>query len=161
VSRADRIIGASALALLVVLFGFKWYGGSASSSSGDVSVGASLNGWHSFLNSRWVWLATIVVAFADLAIAAGVLHVRSPFPPAAAVAALGACSMLLIAYRIAHHPSGSASGSIGGIHYSASYGIRAGIWLALAAAAGVTIGGVLSLQEHSRRRAERFGGPAG
>jgi hypothetical protein len=154
VRSADRIVGAGALALLAALFLFKWYGGSATSSSGDVSVGASLNGWHSFLNSRWVWLATIVVAFAHVAIGAGLIRSRSSVAPGAAVAVLGALSTLLIAYRIAHHPSGSASGTIGGLRYSASYGIKIGIWLGLLAAIGITIGGLLSLREGLRANGE-------
>jgi hypothetical protein len=158
--QADRIVGASAFALFVVLFLFKWYGGSASSSLGNVSVGASLNGWHSFHDSRWVWLITIVVALAVVASRAGVLTLRSPVSLSVVVAALGALSTGLIAYRILHHPSGAASGSIAGIHYSASYGIKIGIWLALLAAAGITYGGYLGIREEGGSRADPRSGDA-
>jgi hypothetical protein len=144
--RADRIIGASAIAFFVFLFFFKWYGASASSSLG-ASIGHSLNGWHSFHNSRWIWLLTIVVALGAVAVSAGVVQLHSPVPLGAVVAALGALSTALVLYRIVHHPSGGTSGTFGGVHYSASYGIRIGIWLGLIAAAGIAYGGYVALRE--------------
>jgi hypothetical protein len=145
-STAYRIIGASAIALFVFLFFFKWYGGSASSSLGT-SISGSLNGWHSFHNSRWVWLLTIVVALLAVAIYARVLELPSPVPMSAIVAALGGLSTVLVAYRIVHHPSGASSGTIAGVHYSASYGIKLGIWLGLLAAAGIAYGGYLAMRD--------------
>jgi hypothetical protein len=54
---------------------------------------------------------------------------------------------VLVAYRIVHHPSGASSGTIAGVHYSASYGIKLGIWLALLAAAGIAHGGYLAMRD--------------
>ncbi len=144
--RADRIIGASAAAFLIVLFFVKWYRGSASSSLG-AAIDHSLNGWHSFHHSRWVWLLTIVVSLAAVASSAGVLRVGRRLPVSALVTVLGALSTVLVLYRIVHHPSGSSSGTFAGGSYSSSYGIEIGIWLALIAAAGITYGGALAMRD--------------
>src|SRR2546423_1291890 len=141
--RADRIIGAGAVAFFIFLFLFKWYGGSASSSIGGISFSSSVNGWHAFHNSRWIWLITIIVALGLVSITATQRELRSPVQLSVVVAALGALSTLLILYRIVHHPSGAASGTIAGVHYSSSYGIKIGIWLGLIAAGVVTYGGYL------------------
>lgn len=142
--RSDLIIGSGAIALFVFLFFFKWFG--LSTSAGGISVGHSVNGWHIFTTSRWVWLITIVVAMGAV-----VQHGRQRDPsllvqPSAIVAALGALSTLLILYRIVHHPSGSGSEGAGVNRYSYSFGIELGIWLGLLAAAIITYGGYLAMR---------------
>ena len=146
-SRSDRIIGASAIAFLIFLFLFKWYGVSSSASIGGISYSYSANGWHTFTDSRWVWILTIAVALAAVAASAGVFELKSQLQPAAIVAGLGALSAVLILYRILHHPSAGVSGTIGGVHFSASAGIKIGIWLGLIAALGVAYGGYLAMQD--------------
>jgi hypothetical protein len=143
--RSDRIIGASAIFFFIFLFFFHWYGYSSNATSiGGVNVGASFsaNGWHSFTNSRWIWLITIIVALVAVAVASGALKFESPVQLSVVVAALGALSTLLILYRIIHHPTASAS--FGGFH--ASVGIKIGIWLGLIASAALTYGGYLGMQ---------------
>jgi hypothetical protein len=149
--RADRLAGGGAIALFIVMFFFKWYGGSASSSTvgsvSGLSFSASFSGWHTFTDSRWIWLLTIIVALLAVAVAAGALRLESPIELGVLVAGLGALSTLLILYRIVHHPSGGVSSSVGAIHYSYSYGIKLGIWLGLIAAAIITYGGWLAMQD--------------
>jgi hypothetical protein len=142
--RADQIIGASAIAFFIFLFVFHWYGGSSNTPLGHVSAGD--NGWHTFTNSRWIWLITIIVALIAVAKTAGVLDFQSPVSLSAVVAGLGALSTILILYRIIHHPSGGVNETIAGVHYSASYGIKIGIWLGLIAAAALTYGAYLAMQ---------------
>lgn len=143
--RSDQIIGGSAIALFIFMFFFHWLGGSSSSSLGGVSGGS--NGWHSFTISRWIWLITIIVALVAVAVAGGALKLQSPVQLSVIVAGLGALSTALIFYRIVHHPHGGVSGSIGGVHYSTSYGIKIGIWLGLIAAGALTYGGYLAMQD--------------
>jgi hypothetical protein len=143
--RCDQIIGASAIFFFIFLFFFHWYGYSSNATSIDgVNVGASFsaNGWHTFTNSRWIWLITIIVALVAVAVASGALKFESPVQLSVVVTALGALSTLLILYRIIHHPTASAS--FGGFH--ASVGIKIGIWLGLIAAAALTYGGYLAMQ---------------
>jgi hypothetical protein len=152
--RSDRIIGISAIAFFVFLFFFKWYGVSSSSSIGGVSYSDSANGWHTFTNSRWIWIITIIVALAAVAISAGVFELQSPVQRGVLVAGLGALSSILILYRILDHPSAGTSGTIAGVHYSASVGIKIGIWLGLIAALGVTYGGYLGMQDEGTSLAD-------
>jgi hypothetical protein len=144
--RSDQIVGGSAIAFFIFLFFFHWYGYSSNGASVDgVNVGGasfSANGWHSFTNSRWIWLITIIVALVAVAVASGALKFESPVQLSVVVTGLGALSTLLILYRIVHHPTASAS--FGSFHVSV--GIKIGIWLGLIAAAGITYGGYLGMQ---------------
>jgi hypothetical protein len=143
--RSDRIIGIGAVLFFVFLFFFKWYGFSSNAQSIDgVNVGGdfSFNGWHTFTNSRWIWLITIIVALGAVAVSMGTLKLNSPVQPGVLVAGLGALSSLLIVYRILDHPTASAS--FGGVH--TSVGIKIGIWLGLIAAVAITYGGYLGMQ---------------
>jgi hypothetical protein len=151
--RGDRIIGIGAVALFIFLFFFKWYGYSSNAPSiagVNISSSLSIDGWHAFQNSRWIWLITIIVALGAVAIASGALAFKSPLQPGVLVAGLGALSTLTILYRIIHHPTASAS--YGAFH--ASVGIKIGIWLGLIAAAAITYGGYLSMQDEGTSLAD-------
>jgi hypothetical protein len=144
--RPDRIMVSGALALFVCMFFFKWYGFSTSLSNvGGVNLqaSASYDGWHAFTVSRWIWLLTIIVALAVVALRAGWLTLELPLPPAVVVTAAGCLSSALVVYRILDHPAVSAN--FAGVH--ASVGIKLGIWLGLLAAAAITYGGYLAMQE--------------
>jgi hypothetical protein len=136
--RSERISSISAIALLICMFLFKWYGVSVSGVAG-IDISESRSGWDVFTNSRWVWLITIIVALAGAAITTGALEFQSPIEPAPVTAGLGALSTLLILYRIVHHPLAD----VAGFHA----GIKIGIWLALIAAGGIAYGGYLAMQE--------------
>jgi hypothetical protein len=145
--RGDWITGGGAVAFFVFLFFFDWYG---ASYKGPASIGGpvgSLNytGWHTFTDSRWIWLITIVVALCAVALVASERKLDIPLSVGTIVAGLGALSTLLILYRIVHHPSGGASFAGG----SFSYGIKLGIWLGLIAAAATTYGGYLTMSEEA------------
>jgi hypothetical protein len=162
--RSDQIIGAGAVLFFIFLFFFDWYGISSNVASVDgVNVGGSFsyNGWHTFTNSRWIWLLTIIVALVAVALRAGLFDFESPVQPAVVVLVLGALSCVLIIYRIVHHPTFNAS--FGGVH--TSVGIKIGIWLGLIAAAAITYGGYLAMQDEGASladvRAQAGGGVSG
>lgn len=150
--RADWIVGGGAVALFIFMFFFKWFGGSVSGTvaGGGVSAGNSSTGWDTFTNSRWIWLITIIVALGSVVLVAGQRKLDSPVQPSVVVAGLGALATLLILYRIVHHPHASASYGT----FKASYGIKIGIWLGLIAAAAVTYGGYLQMQEEGTSLAD-------
>jgi hypothetical protein len=152
--RSDQIIGVSAILFFVFLFIFKWYGVSSSSSVSGVSFSSSANGWNTFHNSRWLWIITIIVALGAVAVSAGLLNLKSPVQLGVLVTGLGALSAIFILYRIFDHPSAGASGTIAGVHYSASAGIKIGIWLGLIAAVGLTYGGYLAMQDEGTSLAD-------
>jgi hypothetical protein len=141
--RADQVVGGGAIAFFIFLFFFKWLGFSSNTPLGGIN--ASSNGWHSFSNSRWIWLITIIVALGVVFVTATQRQIQSPVSLGAIVAGLGALSTVLILYRIFKHPSGGQSGTVAGVHYGYSYGIKIGIWLGLIAAAAVTYGGYLKM----------------
>jgi hypothetical protein len=145
--RSDQVTGVGAIALLIFLFVFKWYGVSSSSSVGGASFSASANGWNAFTNSRWLWIITIIAALAAVWMKVAQRELQLPVQPGVIVAGLGALSTIFILYRIINHPTAGASGTIAGVHYSASAGIKIGIWLGLIAAAAITYGGYLAMQE--------------
>jgi hypothetical protein len=151
--RSDQIVGGGAIALFIFLFFFKWYGYSSNAPSiagVNVNSSYSIDGWHAFQNSRWIWIITIIVALGTVAIASGALELKSPVQLGVLVAGLGALSTLTILYRIIHHPTASAS--FGSFH--ASVGIKIGIWLGLIAAAGITYGGYLGMQDEGTSLAD-------
>jgi len=143
--RADQIVGGSAIAFFIFLFFLLWYGGNASTPLGGTSGGE--NGWHAFTNSRWIWLIAIVVALVAVARRAGALSFETPVSFSAIVGFFGALSTVLILYRIVHHPHASASATIAGVRYSASYGIKIGIWLGLIACVALTYGAYLAMRD--------------
>lgn len=139
---ADWIVAAGAVALFVFVFFFDWFGGGISGllpGSHISGATSSTTGWQTFASSRWIWLATILVALGSALAAAAAYRLDGPVQLGALTAGLGAVSSALIVYRIVHHPSESLS--IGRLH--ASYGIKIGIWLGLVAALMLTFGGYL------------------
>jgi hypothetical protein len=145
---------AGAVALFVFVFFLPWFGGGVSGLSPDShvrGVNVSATGWETYTSSRWIWLATIVLALGS-ALATAVGHrFDGPLRPVALAAGLGALSCALIVYRIAHHPS--ATVNVGRLH--TFYGIEFGIWLGLLAAIAVTIGGCLQALAEARPPVER------
>lgn len=145
---ADWLVGVGSVALFVFVFFFDWYGGSVTGlAAGSRISGASESstGWQTFTSSRWLWLATIVIALGSAVAAALAYRLDGPVQLGALTAGLGAVSSALIVYRIAHHPSASVSAG----HLTVSFGIRFGIWLGLIAALAVTIGGYLQERERA------------
>jgi hypothetical protein len=147
----DRIVALAALALFVFLFFFHWYGGTIEGlPAGSHISGATISssGWDVFTSSRWVWLATIVVALGAVLARSAAYRLEGPVQLGAVVFGLGVLSSVLILYRIIHHPGVSASGH--GLHIQ--YGIKFGIWLGFAAALAIAAGGYLQLLAEAKER---------
>lgn len=142
--RGDRLQGAGALVLFVCLFFVPWWGITTTTPAGTVS--SSLNGWHTFTNSRWLWLLTVVAVAIHVVRRAGGRPPAWSISPAAVLGALGGLSAVLILFRILDHPSGS-TGELLGFGYAASAGIKVGIWGALGGAIAITCGSYLQFGE--------------
>jgi hypothetical protein len=146
---ADRLVAVGALALALFMFAFDWFGENIHGTlpGSNLSAGGSLTGWQAFTISRWIWLATVLVALASVLIRASSAQLPSSVKPGSVVALLGTVSVVLILYRIVHHPA--ASGGFAGFHVS--LGIEIGIWLGLIAAVAIAMGGYLQLRAETTR----------
>jgi hypothetical protein len=144
--RADQVIAGGGIAFFIFLFFFKWWGVSYSGAFNGVHVGGgfSYSGWHTYSDSRWIWIITIIVALASVVLVALQRKLELPIQPGVIVAGLGLLSVIFIVYRII---SPIGSGSVSSIYGGASAGNKIGIYLGLISAAVVTYGGYLSMQD--------------
>jgi hypothetical protein len=88
VLRGELISAVAALALLVFMFVFAWYG--LAGIPGRSAVVATENGWHGLTIVRWLILLTIAVTL-------GANRIRNG---SALVAGLGTLTALLLTYRV-------------------------------------------------------------
>jgi hypothetical protein len=114
----------SGLGLLVFSF-LPWY------STGGENVTA----WQAFSVIDLVIAAAAVAGLSVGIFALGRISVSYPVAGSSATAGLGALALVLIAYRLINPPG------------SEDVDREIGAWLGLVAAAGVTIGGYLGMQE--------------
>jgi hypothetical protein len=124
VASAELVVAVSGLGLLVISF-LPWY-----SFQGD-----SATAWQAF---SVVDLVIGAAAIAGLSVGISVLgriSVSYPVAGSAVAAGLGGLALLLIAYRLINPPGGDGVDR------------EIGAWLGLVAAAGVTYGGYLGMQE--------------
>ena len=139
-----RISGGSAILLFVFMF-FRWYG---------ISVQSNLLGYLSLFDdggNAWQTLDVLPI-FLALVIAVTVgatllrlsrLNWEPPVSPGVAVCVLGGFAALLILIRIVFPPG------LGGKFesYTIDVNLKAGIFLALAAACGIAYGGYRAMRE--------------
>jgi hypothetical protein len=147
--RADRVMGAGALALLILLF-VKWYEVTIRLGSvhGLLVADENLTGWSAFTHARWVWLATIIVTLGAVALTLRGTKLELGVRTGSVVLGMGALSSALIVYRIAHHPVAHEQSRGARIVYAES--LEIGIWLALVAALAITYGGYLAMRSEAR-----------
>jgi hypothetical protein len=108
----------------------------------DIGAGFARSGWQAFTDSRWIWLATVVLALATVAASGDGMGRWAAAGPRALLAALAGISVALIAYRVVHHqPSGSGAG----VAFHAAGAVRGGIWFGLAAACAIGAGACVAL----------------
>lgn len=88
----------AALALLIVMFAFEWYG--VDGIPGKSEVSTVENGWHGLTIVRWVMLLTIAVTLGSLLRNAARGEGRGRAATGAAIAGLGAVTSLLLIYRV-------------------------------------------------------------
>jgi hypothetical protein len=125
VLRLGELVGAvSGLGMLVVSF-LPWY------SAG----GEKATAWQSFGGIDLVMAAAAIAALSVAIVVVTRLSVSYPVAGSAVSALFGGLALILIAYRLINPPGG------------ADVGREIGPWLGLVAAAGVTLGGYLGLQE--------------
>jgi hypothetical protein len=137
------IAGGAGILLILSLF-LEWYNVSAKTAFVDASQGVS--GWEAlgFIDILLFLIGAIAVAIA-ITKALNVLPKQLPASPGLILLGLGGLALLLVLFRLLSIPDNGA-GSIPGVDVGRSFGV----FVALLAAAGVTVGGWLSWNEEGK-----------
>jgi hypothetical protein len=153
----EKIAAVSAIALLLIMFIFDWFGLKA--SAGGFSAEGARNAWGSYGFIDIVLFVTFLAALGTAYLSASQQNVNLPVAASALVAGLGIISVILIIISIISPPDFGVSGD--GIDHTR----KIGVWLGLIAAAGVAYGGWRAMQEEGTsfgaqrdRLQDRYGG---
>ena len=154
-TQGEKIAGGSGIALILIMFIFKWFGLKA--GVGGFAFEGSRNAWGSYGFIDIVLFITVVAAVGLAAIKASDADLGLPVAASAIVAGLGVLSVVLIIISIISPPDFGADLSGTGIDHTR----KIGVWLGLIAAIGVAYGGWRAMQEEGTSfgdEAGRFGG---
>ena len=147
-SNGERIAGVAAILLLIFMF-FHWFGVKAVNTSPLLfaiqSVLPGKNAWKALEVIPVVLLITILATLTVAVLRLTDSLRKDSAPVNAVVAILGLASVLLILYRIIDPPVFDVEPTI-----TIEGAVQFPIFLALAAAAGITVGGFLALREERR-----------
>ena len=155
-TQGEKIAGVSGIALILIMFIFKWFGLKVG-VTGFGSVEGSRNAWGSYGFIDIVLFITVVAAVGLAVIKASEAEAGLPVAAGAIVAGLGILSVVLIIISIISPPDFGA-GDISGVDHTR----KIGVWLGLIAAIGVAYGGWRTMQEEGTSfggEADRFRGP--
>ena len=142
----EKIAGASGLALILIMFIFKWFGlelnGDLGAGFSGVDLG-SRNAWGSYGFIDIVLFITVVAAVSLALISASDSEVGLPVAVSTVVAGLGILSVVLIVISIVSPPDFGLDLSGTAVDHTR----KIGVWLGLLAAIGVAYGGWRAMQE--------------
>ncbi|MEX2106747.1 MAG: hypothetical protein WD810_07590 [Solirubrobacterales bacterium] len=151
-SRGEQIAGLAGLVLILVMFLFAWYGV-------DVSGVSGFDAFDAF--DDWVNIILVFTAFAAMSLALfGSDVARASIPLSVIATVLGGISAVVILIYIIS-PPGIGGGEAG---IEIDLGRKFGVWLGLASAIGVALGGFMAMQEEGasfQQTADRLGGGPG
>jgi hypothetical protein len=139
----ELISATSALLLLALLFGTKWYGvaGVPDPSAARPAISTAENGWDGLTLVRWVIVATIAAALGSVFLHASQRGHGTKTDTSRVVTGLGALSSILLAYRVLIVlPEGNKV-----------IDQKLGAFLGLLCALGVALGGYGSIGEYRTR----------
>ncbi len=143
VRRGEMIAAVSALALLLIMFIFQWFGNDAGGA----------NAWESFSLIDIILFLTILAAIGAAVMAANAQSVNLPVALSAIVTALGVLSVLLILFRIIDPPDFGVGDAIDqaeafGVDVGdVEIGRKIGVFLGLLAALGIAYGGFEAMRD--------------
>jgi len=155
-TQGEKIAGGSGIALILIMFIFKWFGLKA--GVGGFAFEGSRNAWGSYGFIDIVLFISVVAAAGLAALKASDADVGLPVAASAIVAGLGVLSVVLIIISIISPPDFGADLSGTGIDHTR----KIGVWLGLIAAIGVAYGGWRAMQEEGTGyggEADRFRAP--
>lgn len=159
-TQGEKIAGASAIALILIMFIFKWFGLEISGSAGafEFSTEGSENAWGSYGFIDIVLFITVAAAIGLALVSASQTEVGLPVAASAIVAGLGILSVVLIIFSILSPPDFGVDIEGSGVDQTR----KIGVWLGLIAAIGVAYGGWRAMQEEHTsfgEQADRFREP--
>jgi hypothetical protein len=162
-TQGEKIAGVSGIALLLIMFIFKWFGleiGSVAVPDFGVIGGGeeTRNAFGSYGFIDIILFITVAAAIGLALISASQTEVGLPVAASAIVAGLGILSVVLIIISIISPPDFGVDLSGTGIDQTR----KIGVWLGLIAAIGVAYGGWRAMQEEGTsfgEEADRFRGP--
>jgi hypothetical protein len=159
-TQGEKIAGVSGVALILIMFIFKWFGLEVSGSTGgfEFSAGGSENAWGSYGFIDIVLFITVAAAIGLALMSASQTEVGLPVAASAIVAGLGVLSVVLIVISIISPPDFGADLDGTGVDQTR----KIGVWLGLIAAIGVAYGGWRAMQEEEAsfsEEADRFREP--
>jgi amino acid transporter len=155
-TQGEKIAGISGVALILIMFIFKWFGLEAT-FPGFTAEAASQNAWHAY--GWFLVLVLLVTGFAAVGLAlmkASQSDVGLPVAMSAIVAGLGVVALLIIVISILSPPNIAGVDLPEGVDKTR----KIGVWLGLLAAIGVTYGGWRAMQEEGASlgdQTDRFG----
>ena len=141
-SLGEKIAAVSGIVLLIVLF-LPWYGVDVSTPIANVSASNSVSAWKAF---DFVDILLFLIALVAIAVPVARMTDSLPedVPGATLIVAAGGLGVLLVLWRIIDLPTPDIS-SIGSV--KVDFSRKIGVFLGLIAAAGITYGGYLGMQE--------------
>ena len=155
-TQGEKIAGASGIALILIMFIFKWFGLEFNGDLGGVGFSGvdlgSRNAWGSYGFIDIVLFITVLAALGLALLSASEGEVGLPVAMSAIVAGLGVLSVVLIIISIISPPDFGLDLSGTGVDHTR----KIGVWLGLLAAIGVAYGGWRAMQEEGTS----FGGEA-
>ena len=155
-TQGEKIAGVSGIALILIMFIFKWFGLKA--GIGGFTAEGSRNAWGSYGFIDIVLFVTVAAAIGLALISASETEVGLPVAASAVVTGLGVLSVVLIVISIISPPDFGLDLSGTGVDQTR----KIGVWLGLIAAIGVAYGGWRAMQEEGTSFGEepdRFRGP--
>ena len=145
--QGEKIAAGSAIALILIMFIFKWFSLSVSSAAlggfGGFSAEVSRNAWGSFGFIDILLFITALAALAMAYVSASGQKVSLPIALSAIVTGLGILCVLLVLFRIISPPNFSGVDLPSGV----DKGRKIGAFLGLIATAGLAYGGYVAMQE--------------
>ena len=158
--QGEQIAAIAAIVLLLDMFIFKWFGLKVSGSTplGGFSAEGSKNAWGSYGFIDIILFITVLAALGMAYLRAADLELDLPVAASVIVTVLGALSTLLIIYSLINPPDFGAD--VSGIDHTR----KIGAFIGLIAAAALTYGAFLSMQDEGtsfQDAADRLGGSGG
>jgi hypothetical protein len=152
--RGELISAAGALALLVLMFAFEWYG--VVGIPGRSQISTAENAWNALTVTRWLMLLTIFVALGSLILHASQRDHGAITNTSGAIAILGTLTACVLTYRVLINPPSPAT--IVDQKLGAYLGVLSAIAIALGGFDMHTTGAPAALRPRSRRPRRRMAG---